>query len=69
MIFAMKPDQFFNYIESMSPEELIKKKMSSEMNLFDFVETSKAHNSGHPLVLERLGAMRHNYAINKTEIV
>lgn len=69
MIFAMKPEQFFDYIESMSPEELIKKKMSSEMNLYDFVDSSTKKESGIPLTLKRLGVMRHNYAINTTEIV
>jgi hypothetical protein len=69
MIFAMRPTQFFKYIESMSPEELVKKKMSSERNLFEFVESLKSTGEGKLVELPRLGVMRHNYAINKTEVV
>ncbi len=69
MIFAMRPQQFFDYINSMCPEELVKKKMSSETNLHDFVEKATKKTGGKPLILEHLGVMRHNYAINKTEIV
>lgn len=68
MIFAMRPKQFFKYIESMTPEELARKKMSSEVNLFNFIETGK--NNGSIIVknLKRMGVARYDNAINKTEI-
>jgi hypothetical protein len=69
MIFAMRPKQFFSYITSMSPEELIAKNLSSEKNLFDFIDAGRESGDITSIELERLGVMRHNYAINRTEIV
>ncbi len=68
MIFAMKPETFFGYINSMSPEELTTKKMSSENNLYDFVQKESAMKKIKPVVRKRLGVLRYDYAINKTEI-
>jgi hypothetical protein len=68
MIFAMKPPLFIEYINSMSPEELIAKKMSSEANLYDFVNKEKAKDRLLVTERKRLGVLRYDYAINKTEI-
>lgn len=69
MIFAMHPKQFFDYCASMSPEELISKNISSEKNLFNFIDFGKKNGIITLCNLERLGVMRYNYAINETEIV
>ena len=68
MIFAMKPETFVRYIDSMSPEELVAKKMSSENNLYDFVEKEVTDHKAPPCIRKRLGVLRYDYAINKTEI-
>jgi hypothetical protein len=68
MIFAMKPEPFFDYIASMSPEELARKQMSSETNLYDFVETYTNAHQISATTRKRLGVLRYDYAINKTEI-
>jgi len=68
MIFAMHPTQFFDYVESMTPEELTKRKMSSEANLFNFVETGRGNGSIVVKNLRRMGVMRYDNVINKTEI-
>ncbi len=66
MLFAMKPQSFFGYVASMNPEELVKKKMNSEQNLFDYVGAS----SDKKIVdIPRLGVFRFNYATNKMEII
>jgi hypothetical protein len=69
MILAMKPKQFFDYITSMSPEELIHKKMSSETNLYNFVKEGEKRGEIVTMELERLGVMRYDYAINISQIV
>lgn len=68
MIFAMRPAVFFDYINSMSPEELAAKKMSSENNLYDFVHREIKKGSAAAAERKRLGVLRYDYAINKTEI-
>lgn len=68
MIFAMKPGQFFSYVESMTPEELARKKMSSEVNLYNFIEIGKDNGSIILKNLKRMGVMRYDNVINKTEI-
>lgn len=69
MIFAMSPQLFFGYIESMKPEELISKKMNSEQNLFEYIDIGKKDGTIICQELTKLGIMRYNYAINKTELV
>lgn len=68
MIFAMRPKQFLNYVESMTPEELTKRKMSSEENLYNFIEVGKNNGSIMVKNLKRMGVMRYDNVINKTEI-
>ncbi len=65
MIFAMRPKEFIGYIASMTPGELAAKNISSEQNLFNYVNFSGKNK----IELDRLGVMRHDYAINKTQIV
>ncbi len=65
MIFAMKPTEFLGYIDSMTPEELAAKKMSSEQNLYNYTNTGDRKKKE----FDRLGVMRHDYAINKTQVV
>lgn len=68
MIFAMKPNQFFDYIESMSPEELTKKKMNSEKNLYFFVQKGIKAGTIFAKELTWNGVMRYVYPTNITEI-
>lgn len=68
MIFAMKPNQFFDYINSMSPEELTKKKMNSEKNLYFFVQNGIKSGSIFVKELTWNGVMRYVYPTNITEI-
>lgn len=68
MIFAMKPEQFFAYIDSMSPEELTKKKMNSEKNLYFFVKNGTEAGTIFPKELSWNGVMRYVYPTNRTEI-
>ncbi len=68
MIFAMRPPLFLDYINSISPEELALKKISSESNLHDFVSKEKEKNPSSVVERKRLGVLRYDYAINKTEI-
>lgn len=66
MIFAMKPLEFFKYISTTSPEELVSHKLSSEQNLFNFIEKT---NGIENFQLEHLGVMRYDYTLNKTQIL
>jgi hypothetical protein len=68
MIFAMKPTQFFDYIDSMSPEELTKKKMNSEKNLYFFVKRGVENGIIYEKELPWNGVMRYVQPTNTTEI-
>lgn len=68
MIFAMKPKQFFDYINSMSPEELTRKKMNSEKNLYFFVQNGISANTIFAKELIWNGIMRYAQPTNTTEI-
>lgn len=68
MIFAMRPTQFFGYVESMTPEELATRKMSSEVNLYNYIETGRKNGTMIVRNLKRMGVARYDVAINKTEI-
>ena len=68
MIFAMRPKQFFDYIDSMSPEELTKKKMNSEKNLYFFVNRGIEAGTIHAKELTWNGVMRYVQPTNTTEI-
>ena len=68
MIFAMRPSVFVDYIHSMTPEELATKKLSSEKNLYNFVKEQKLKFGVETIERKRLGVLRYDYAIKKTEI-
>ncbi len=68
MIFAMKPEQFFSYINSMSPEELTEKKMNSEKNLYFFVKRGVEDGTIKAKELDWNGVMRYAQPTNTTQI-
>jgi hypothetical protein len=65
MMFAMKPDWFKRYIASMSPEKLVEKKMSSEQNLYNFVQESGLRYK----TALRWGLVRFDYEAMEMQIV
>ena len=65
LIFAMKRPVFLRYIETMNPEVMVKNKIGSEQNLYQFL-TSR--NIKYKQV-ERFGVFRYNYFVNRMEVV
>jgi hypothetical protein len=69
MIFAMRPDLFFGYVDSMTPEELAAKRMNSEHNLYNYIEIGVADGTMVRRELPRLGVMRYDNVTERTQIV
>lgn len=65
LMFAMKTPTFKKYLESMSPQELATRRMSSEQNLYNFLHTGMYKVKR----VERFGLLRYNYATQEMEVV
>lgn len=65
IIFTMKPSYFLNYVQSMSPDELFKKQMNSESNLYNFI----IENNLNFKEVQRWGVLRYNYSAHRTELI
>jgi hypothetical protein len=65
LIFAMKKQVFIKYIDSMDPELLVKKRLGSEQNLYQFL----AGGSFNYKQVERFGVFRYDYVSNQMQVV
>ena len=65
LIFAMKRETFSKYIETMNPELMVKKRIGSEQNLYQFLTTQNINYKQ----VERFGVFRYNYVANRMEVV
>ncbi len=65
VLFAMAPDAFLGYVNFMDPEKLVARKISSEVNLFKYIQDNQIDYQ----LINRWGLLRYDYAPNKTEII